>query len=208
MSFLCILYIEGRDPVYNDSIQRKGGEIVLNMSIDEEIIKLFWNRDEKALEEFERHYRALCLKVANNITDNPEDAQECLNDLYLCLWNTIPPKQPISLKSYSCEIIRNFALQSVRKRNAKKRHGVIEELSEVVQDIPYYDDNEITDAINQFLLKQTKLNAIIFVRRYFYSEPVKDISVKTGLKENKISKILTKQRKSLREELKKGGIHV
>ena len=181
---------------------------MLNMSIDEEIIKMFWNRDEKALEEFERHYRALCLKVANNITDNPEDAQECLNDLYLCLWNTIPPKQPISLKSYSCEIIRNFALQSVRKRNTKKRHGVIEELSEVVQDIPYYDDNEITDAINQFLLKQTKLNAIIFVRRYFYSEPVKDISVKTGLKENKISKILTKQRKSLREELKKGGIHV
>lgn len=187
---------------------RKGGKKVSNNSTDEFIIKLFWSRDEKALQEFDKHYKTLCLKVAHNITDNPEDAQECLNDLYLCLWNTIPPKQPISLKSYACEIIRNFALQSARKRNAKKRLGVIEELSEAVQDIPYYDTNEITEVINLFLLKQSKLNAIIFIRRYFYSEPVKDISAKTGLKENKISKILTKQRKLLREELKKGGINV
>lgn len=90
-----------------------------NKPTDGKIIKLFWDRDEKALEEFERQYKALCLKVAHNITENKEDSEECLNDLYLCLWNTIPPNNPISLKSYACEIVRNFALQYVRKRNAK-----------------------------------------------------------------------------------------
>ena len=179
-----------------------------NNSTDEFIIKLFWSRDEKALQEFDKHYKTLCLKVAHNITENNEDAQECLNDLYLRLWDTIPPEKPVSLKSYACEIVRNFALQCIRKQKAKKRFAIIVELEQIVQDIPYYDSNELGELIDAFLLKQPKINAIIFVRRYYYSESVKDIAVKTGLTENKVSKILSKLRKLLREDLMKGGINV
>lgn len=179
-----------------------------NKSVDEKIIKMFLDRDEKALEEFEKQYKALCLNVALNITENKEDSEECLNDLYLCLWNTIPPNNPISLKSYACEIVRNFALQYVRKRNAKKRIAIVEELEEVVEDIPYYDTYDLRATIDAFLQKQTKLDAIIFIRRYYYSEPVKNIALTIGLKENKISKILLRLRKALREDLMKGGINV
>lgn len=182
-----------------------------NNSTDELIIKLFWSRDEKALQEFDKHYKTLCLKVAHNITENNEDAEECLNDLYLRLWDTIPPEKPTSLKSYACEIVRNFALQCIRRQKAKKRFAIIVELEEIVQDVPYYDyydSNNLGELIDAFLLKQPKLDAIIFVRRYYYFDPVKDIAVKTGLTENKVSKILSKLRKLLREDLKKGGIIV
>lgn len=179
-----------------------------NNAIDEKIINLFWSRDEKALQEFDKCYKKLCLKVAHNITENNEDAQECLNDLYLRLWETIPPEKPLSLKSYACEIVRNFALQCIRKQKAKKRFAIIVELEQIVHDIPYYDSNELNDLIDAFLLNQPKIDAIIFVRRYYYSESVKEIAVITGLTENKVSKILSKQRKLLREDLKKGGINV
>ena len=179
-----------------------------NNSTDELIIHLFWSRDEKALQEFDKHYKTLCLKVAYNITENNEDAQECLNDLYLRLWDTIPPEKPTSLKSYACEIVRNFALQCIRKQKAQKRFAIIVELERIAQNIPYYDSNDLGELIDAFLLKQSKMNAIIFVRRYYYSESVKDIAMRTGLTENKVSKILSKLRKQLRDDLKKGGINV
>ena len=179
-----------------------------NNAIDEKIISLFWSRDEKALQEFDKCYKKLCLKVACNITENNEDAQECLNDLYLRLWETIPPQKPLSLKSYACEIVRNCALQCIRKQKAKKRLAIIVELEQIVHDIPYYDSNELNDLMDAFLLNQPKIDAIIFVRRYYYSESVKEIASKTGLTENRVSKILSKKRKLLREYLKKGGINV
>ena len=175
---------------------------------DELIIDLFWSRDEKALQEFDKRYKTLCLQVAHNITGNNEDAQECLNDLYLRLWNTIPPEKPVSLKSYACEVVRNLALQCVRKQKAQKRSAIIVELEEVTHDIPYHEAENLGELIDAFLQKQSKLNAIIFVRRYYYSESVKDIAEKMGIAENKVSKILGKLRKSLREELKKGGIYI
>ena len=179
-----------------------------NHAMDEQIIRLFWSRDEKALHEFDRLYRNLCLKLAYNITQNDEDAQECLNDLYLRLWDTIPPEKPISLKSYACEIMRNLALQCIRRQKAQKRCAVIVELEEIASEIPHEDSGSLGELINAFLQKQPKINAIIFVRRYYYSEPVKDIAEKMGITENKASKILAKLRKSLREDLRKGGIHI
>lgn len=77
-----------------------------------------------------------------------------------------------------------------------------------MEDIPYYDTYDLRATIDAFLQKQTKLDAIIFIRRYYYSEPVKNIAITTGLKENKISKILLRLRKAFREDLMKGGINV
>jgi len=180
---------------------------------DETIVGLFLARDESAIAEFGKQYNPLCLKLARDITGSRETAEECLNDLYLRLWNSIPPENPQSLKSYACRIIRNLALNRLEKQNAKKRAALIVELDECLPspaDEPWTeaDRSELGAAIDGFLAAQPKQEALIFVRRYFYSDSVKEIAEKTGLRENRISKILMKSRKTLKKHLEKGGFTV
>lgn len=169
------------------------------------------SRDESAITEFDKRYRQLCLKLAADITDSHETAEECLNDLYLRLWNSIPPENPTSLKSYACRIIRNLALGVLEKQNAAKRSVITVELNECVTEavsdnIDGMENGEIGALIDEFLENQPKINSLIFVRRYFYSDSVKNIAAKTGLTENKVSKILHKTRKALKIHLQKGGV--
>ena len=67
------------------------------MSADEYIIKLFFDRDRRAIEEAEKKYGKYLLTVAFNILHNEQDGEECVNDTYLSAWNTIPPENPASL---------------------------------------------------------------------------------------------------------------
>ncbi len=177
------------------------------MNLDQKIISLLFSRDEAALNLFEKQYKSLCLGLAYDITRDELTAEECLNDLYLRLWNSIPPERPKSLKSYACKIIRNLALNRLEAQNRQKRNAVITELDEcLTEETPDIEMGEIARLIDRFLEGLPRLDALIFVRRYFYSDSVKGIAEKTGIKENKVSKILSKTRKELKIYLLKGGI--
>ncbi len=177
------------------------------MDTDQKIIELLFDRDEAGLMLFDKKFRSLCLKLAFDITADELTAEECLNDLYLRLWNSIPPERPRSLKSYACRIIRNLALNRVEAEHRQKRSAILAELDECIPaEMPDYESVEIGKCIDRFLESLPKLDALIFVRRYFYSEQVKKIAAKTGLNENKVSKILGKTRRELKEYLLKGGI--
>ncbi len=178
---------------------------------DDAIVALFFSRSESAIQEFDRAYKPLCMKLARDIVGSIETAEECLNDLYLRLWNSIPPEKPLSLKSYACRIIRNLALQQLEKQNAKKRSAIFVELDECIPDLPDHaseapGSDEIGRLLDAFLAALPRAEALIFVRRYFYSDPVKSIAAKTGLTENKVSKILSKTRKALKTHLQEGGV--
>ena len=84
--------------LYNE-VRKKGG---CPMSSEEAIIQLLFERNEAGLRFFEQKYKNLCLKLAFDITGSEQVAEECLNDLYLRLWNTIPPERLKLLKSYAC----------------------------------------------------------------------------------------------------------
>lgn len=177
------------------------------MNDEQRIIELLFERDEAGLSLFEKKYKALCLKLAFDIMGDELTAEECLNDLYLRLWNSIPPERPESLKSYACRIIRNMALNVVKAQKRQKRSAILAELDECIPiEMPDYESVEIGKCIDRFLESLPRLEALIFVRRYFYSEQVKKIAAVTGLSENKISKILSKTRNQLKEFLLKGGI--
>ena len=83
--------------------------------LEEEIIKLYWQRDERALAETERAYGARCLSLARRILKNSEDAEECVSDAYLRLWQRIPPERPDSLGSYLTRVLRNLCLDRLRR---------------------------------------------------------------------------------------------
>ena len=102
---------------------------------DKQIVELFWNRLENAIEETSRKYGRYCHTIANHILRNKEDAEECVNESYWKLWNTIPSQRPQSLKAYLGRITRNLALHMWEKKRSKKRgmgsvELVLEELKE------------------------------------------------------------------------------
>ena len=90
---------------------------------DEDIIRLFWKRDETAISETSEKYGSYCRKIARNILWNEEDEEECLNDTWLCAWKTIPPKKTNRLSTYLGKITRNLSLNLFRNKKAEKRGG-------------------------------------------------------------------------------------
>lgn len=54
---------------------------------DKQIIALFFRRSEEAIGALAARYGALLQHIAANILGNALDAQECVNDTYLALWD-------------------------------------------------------------------------------------------------------------------------
>ena len=106
---------------------------------DVQIIRLYWDRDERAIQEPDLRYGSKLNYLAHNIVLNFEDAQECVNDTYLAAWNTIPPKAPAILSTYLGKLTRYISLDRWKRRNAYKRGGgevalALEELGECITD--------------------------------------------------------------------------
>ena len=76
---------------------------------DEEIIRLFFERSEQAIAELSKAHGSAAARVARNILGSERDAEECVNDTYLAVWNAIPPQKPDPLRTFVCKIARNLA---------------------------------------------------------------------------------------------------
>lgn len=108
---------------------------------DDQIIALFFARSQQALTELDRKYGAVCSAVARNILKNPQDAEECVNDAYLGVWNTIPPQHPDPLLTYLCRIVRNRSIKRYHANTAQKRNSSYDvALDELTQCIPGHRD--------------------------------------------------------------------
>lgn len=181
---------------------------------DREIIELYWQRLEQAVNETEQKYGKQLYSLSNHIVYNHEDAQECVNDTYHATWNTLPPKKPEFFFAYLAKITRHFSFGKLDYRQAKKRDAVIVELSTEMENcIPAPNDlerklesEEIGRIISAFLWQQTEEMRKVFVRRYWYMDSVNDISVNFGISESKVKSILFRMRNKLREYLESEGI--
>jgi RNA polymerase sigma-70 factor (ECF subfamily) len=193
------------------SIRVKG---VVRLMTDEKIIELFFARDEMAIKHTADKYENYCFTIANNILSNREDSEECVNDTYLAAWQSIPPERPKQLSAYLGKIARNFALTKHRKERAFKRGGNMNEISlELLELIPdgsdlaeEYDIRRLGLIIDTFLRKIKKDDRQIFVRRYWYGDPLADICRNFGFSETKVKSSLHRTREKLAAELKKEGV--
>lgn len=182
---------------------------------DKQIIELYWNRLENAIEETSRKYSRYCYYIANNILRNAEDCEECVNDSYLKVWNAIPPHKPQSLRAFLGKITRNQALHMWEKKHAKKRNEdrILLVLDELVECIPGVDSTEqitehmvIVDALNRFLGELTPEQRNIFMARYWYFASIKEIASKYEVSESKVKMTLSRLRQKLKEILEKEEI--
>ena len=181
---------------------------------DRKIIELFFARDEKALSESQKKYGRYCELISKNILSSDEDAEEVLNDTLLSAWNSIPPEEPKSLKTYLGTLARNLSLDRYRKMKAEKRGGCevslcLEEAEEFLADTKSiseeYENREFIKFLNDFLHSLPERECDIFVRRYFYCDSTASIANRFGIKEPHVLVILSRTRKSLKKALQKGG---
>ena len=91
---------------------------------DNEIVELYWQRSERAIQLTHERYGGLCTRVAMNILGDPSDAEECVNDTYLKAWKSIPPERPRALGAFLTRITRNLALDRYRTKRRQKRETV------------------------------------------------------------------------------------
>ena len=181
---------------------------------DEKIIQLFWERKESAIEELNQKYGTFCMKIANNILDNREDAEECVNDAYLGAWNNIPPEKPNPLRAYIRRIVRNQATKRYHANRAKKRNSAYDvALEELENCIPaansveeQWNAKEVAHSIDAFLECLDRENRVLFVRRYWYGESVSDLAVFFKISNHNVTVRLSRIREKLKKHLKKEGI--
>ncbi len=181
---------------------------------DPDIIDLYWERSENAIAETDAKYKGLCMHVANNILHNDSDAEECLNDTYLAVWNAIPSKRPRYLPAFICRVMRNIALKRCEHENARKRRPeVLLSLDELDECIPSTEDveaacdaEELGRIISSFLRQQPKRNRMIFLRRYWYFDSQSKLAESFGMSENAVKQLLFRMRGQLKEYLEKEGL--
>ena len=182
---------------------------------DAAIVQLYWDRDERAISATAEKYGSYCGAIAKHILDSPEDAEECVNDTYLCAWKAMPPHRPGILSPFLGRITRNLALNRYRRDRAAKRGGsqlpaVLEELSDTLSGGDHVaqeaERRELIRMIDAFLAELPAEKRTIFLRRYWYFDSVSEIADRLGMTENHVSVVLGRLRRKLRSYLLERGI--
>lgn len=177
---------------------------------DTQIIDALFERDERALSGIAERFGKLCLKIAYNVLENSEEAEECVNDAYLKVWESIPPARPDNLRAYICRITRNLSINRLKFDLAKKRsHGSLISLSELEDRVGKPPDyNELGELIDKFLRAESTESQIIFVRRYFFLDSINEIAMMYNYSESKVKSVLFRTRGRLEKCLKKEGFDI
>ena len=182
---------------------------------DSQIVALFFDRDQRAIEETDAKYGHYCYAIVHSILQFKEDSEEAVSDTYLALWHAIPPHKPAVLRTFLGKIARRTALKQWEKNRAEKRGGgevalALEELSEYLSDgdtpETAMETAELTQILNRFLQELPKEERQIFVCRYWYLDPIADIAKRFGFSESKVKSKLSRTRMKLRAALTKEGI--
>lgn len=179
---------------------------------DRAIIQLLFARAEEAIHALARKFGKRLYAIAMNILNSAQDAEECVNDTYLALWDTIPPQRPDPLCAYTYKVGRNTALKRLRSNTAQLRNSrydlSLDELADLIPDNTLWetlDERELGRAIDRFLSAQSKESRILFLRRYWFGDSVKDIARSMGMKESAVSVRLHRTRSALKDYLYKEG---
>ncbi|NLI61112.1 MAG: sigma-70 family RNA polymerase sigma factor [Clostridiales bacterium] len=181
---------------------------------DLQIIELYNARTETAIEKTSIKYGPMLHGIAFNILSNHWDSEEIVNDTYSKAWNTIPPKQPEFLGAYLGRITRNLSINRWHKQRAQKRYkGADLLLSELQDCIPHSDTietemqtKELVEVINSWLKKLSQDDRILFLRRYWFGDTVKQLAKKATTSPNKMAGRLYRLRQSLKKALEMEGI--
>lgn len=184
---------------------------------DKQIISLYFARDQRAITAASDRYGLYCHSVSMNILGNREDAEECVNDTWLRSWDAIPPHRPNILRTFLGKITRNLSLNRLAHRAAKKRgQGEGEQaLAELEMCVSggdgveeAMDETLLTEALERFLRSRKKLERMVFLRRYWYCQPIGVIARELSISQSNVKTTLFRIRQALKTYLEEEGIYL
>lgn len=184
---------------------------------DEQIVALYWQRDEQAIRETDVKYKNFLLSVAINILHDACESEECLNDTYIGAWNSIPPARPTRLQAFLATIMRRKAIDCYRARKRQKR--VASELTVSLSEVEDFvscdgDTDSLTDAkelgrvISDFVRSLSDRRMYIFMSRYYFARPIGEIARLLDCSESTVNKEIAAIKADLKERLEKEGYFV
>ena len=181
---------------------------------DYRIIELLQKRDEAAISEIRCKYGNLFFRIAEQMLHNAEDAEECVNEMLLAVWNSVPPQKPQNLEAYLVTLLRRAATDRLRSLTRLKRGGTqfTETLDELAEVIPAkdtveaeVDHRELTAALRSFLDSLPEKSREIFMERYYFNTPVRTIAEQHRMQIGAVNVLLHRIRKKLKKHLEKEG---
>ncbi len=180
---------------------------------DSTIIEMYFQRNEESIKETQTKYGAFLYNIAYKILCNRNDSEESVNDTYLDAWNSIPPHRPEKLSAFLAKITRRRSIDKLRKRTAEKRDenitDIFSELSECVSNQSIENETDtilLAEVLNSFISQLGNTERRVFLRRYWYSETIKEVSNHFGFTESKTKSILFRVRNKLRLRLEREGL--
>ncbi len=180
----------------------------------DDIVELLWKRDEEALHKAEKQYSGFCHNIIIRFISNLQDVEEALNDIWLQIWNGIPPAKPGNFKAYLAKTARNTALRYIERDQAQKRSAItvcIEELSECIPDTNScfnLESYHIREVLNCFVRSLRRDERSFFVKRYYFGKRIGEIAREHRCTENSVTVTLFRTRKKLRDLLEKEEIAI
>ena len=184
---------------------------------DEQIINLYWQREETAIQETDKKYGKFLFRIAYNILHDSLDCEECQNDTYLGVWNAIPPTRPTVFPAFITQIMRRIAINRYKEKMSKKR--IPFELTISMDDLndtlhsgntveADFEAEEIGKLINEYVRKLSDRQRYIFIERFYLAETVetiaKDLSISTPTVYREIEKI----KKGLKLHLERNDVFI
>ena len=184
---------------------------------DEEIVALYWERDEAAIRETQRKYGKRLRRIVHGILSDPEDRKESLNDTYMRAWNSMPPHKPPVLPAYLATLARRAAIDLYRKNTRDKRKASeytvsLSELGQCVTagdvTVQSVDMALLAEAIDEYLHTLPAKTRILFMRRYYFADSMRQAAAFCGMSESKAASLLYRVRIGLKNYLIEKGFTV
>jgi len=174
---------------------------------------MYFDRSDDAIAESKKKYGKLCLYIAQKVLCSAQDAEEAEMDAYFKAWNEIPPQRPKSLGSFLAVLARRSAIDILRRRTADKRGAEyvdsVDELEECIPSqgagVDFADSIALRDSIERFLAGLCRRDRVVFMKRYWWSQSVIEISRETALSEGAVKMRLARLRQKLKEHLEMEG---
>jgi len=184
---------------------------------DENIIELYWLRDEKAIEETDFKYKNYLYSIAYNIVHEKSDTEECLNDTYLGAWNSMPPSRPNILKAFLTTIVRRVSINRYHSNSRKGRVPsemtvCLSELENIISDDndvdTEFDAKRLGCILTDFLRSLSERKRFIFLSRYYVADSIDAIAKNMSLSRSTVNKELAAIRRALKEKLESEGYYI
>ena len=181
---------------------------------DGAIVALYWQRDERAIQETDVKYRGFLLSIARNFVRDLRDGEECLNDTYIGAWNAIPPSRPSHLQAFLATIMRRVAINRYNANQRQKRSASefaisLSELEELVADRgdvhAELEAKELALLIGRFVRGLPERQLYVFIGRYYLAQPLAKIAEELGCGISTVKRELAVIKGKLKEYLEREG---